>query len=677
MDNIRFLYPAFLWGLTLIIIPIIIHLFNFRRYKKIYFSNVSFLESVKEQTKFASRLKHLLVLLSRILLVTFLVLAFSQPYISKNKQTLRSKKSVTIYIDNSFSMRAQPQRGTQLDVALVAAKKTADAFPDDMSFSLITNNETQQDLSKPEINNAIQSVDFSSAVLSLSQVVRNFLSTNNNKNNVLFIISDFQKNFAQLQDLPKDTAHQIYLIPLENQNVSNLSIDSCWIENPVNTPDETVSLYFSISNFSQNTIAEIPVKLFINDSLKAITKIIFNKKTISQGVFHYLNPNTNEVLGKIQIIDYPISFDNELLFAYPLKNRFRILSYGTNNPGFIDKFFENDSHFIYTKRNLTNPDYTNINDFDFLIINKFKTLPDGLTQVIKQFLLKGKNVLFVPDYDGDINNYNKILTGFKAEKFLQKNQAPERIKKIEFLADIFKKVFEKQNKNTKMPIVNQFFTSKRNSFNNSRIYLKTATDVPIFSETKFNNGHFFVLNIPDTKNNKDFFTSPLFTPLLYNVSTASTNAEQLYYKMGQSHQIIVTEKDISNPDEMIHIVSVDGKNDFISCQQKQGNQIRLIISNADINTQGFYYVKKGEIILRTIAFNFNRQESDMSFLSKKEILNYLNKNHLSHYQILDNNIQTLTQTITTRNKGIELWRWMLLIALIFVIVEILLLRFWK
>ena len=110
MSNLNFLYPAFLWGLFLIIIPILIHLFNFRRYKKIYFSNVSFLKSVKEQTKFASRLKHLLVLLSRILMIAFLVLAFSQPYISHKQQTATKKKSVSIYIDNSFSIDRKSTR---------------------------------------------------------------------------------------------------------------------------------------------------------------------------------------------------------------------------------------------------------------------------------------------------------------------------------------------------------------------------------------------------------------------------------------------------------------------------------------------------------------------------------------------------------------------------------------
>ena len=91
----KFLYPQFLYALTALAIPIIIHLFNFRKFKTIYFSNVRFLKEVKQQTKAQSELKHLLILLSRLLAITSLVLAFAQPYIPENNQ---------IVVDNKLSV---------------------------------------------------------------------------------------------------------------------------------------------------------------------------------------------------------------------------------------------------------------------------------------------------------------------------------------------------------------------------------------------------------------------------------------------------------------------------------------------------------------------------------------------------------------------------------------------
>jgi len=255
-----------------------------------------------------------------------------------------------------------------------------------------------------------------------------------------------------------------------------------------------------------------------------------------------------------------------------------------------------------------------------------------------------------------------------------------RIGKIESKADIFKKVFKNLDKSTKMPLINQFFTTKRNSLNNSNIYLKTENNMPVFSETRFEKGQIFVLNAPDTKNNEDFFTCPVFAPLLYNLATASTNAEKLYYKTGQNNQISIVKKDNtgkSNPDEMIHISSIDNRNNFIPYQKNSGNLIQLITNNDDMRNQDFFRIMLGETPIKTIAYNFARQESDMSFFTKEAINKFLTKNHLTSYKLLDNSIKTLTQTITNQDKGIELWRWMLLFTILFLVIEILLLRFWQ
>ena len=80
----HFLYPAFLFALLSLAIPVIIHLFNFRKYQKVYFSNVQFLKEVQEQQSYRRNLKERLILACRLLALTFLVLAFAKPYFPGN-----------------------------------------------------------------------------------------------------------------------------------------------------------------------------------------------------------------------------------------------------------------------------------------------------------------------------------------------------------------------------------------------------------------------------------------------------------------------------------------------------------------------------------------------------------------------------------------------------------------
>jgi len=139
-----FVYPSFLWALTTISIPIIIHIFNFRRYKTVYFSNTRFLEKIQSQAKSKRNIKQWLILLMRILIIVSLVIAFAKP-ISKNDIITKANcNSYSIYIDNSFSMDAQSAAGTNIDVAKDRASSIISAFPINSNYLLLSNEISSQ-----------------------------------------------------------------------------------------------------------------------------------------------------------------------------------------------------------------------------------------------------------------------------------------------------------------------------------------------------------------------------------------------------------------------------------------------------------------------------------------------------------------------------------------------------
>jgi hypothetical protein len=107
----KFVFPEILWALFALIIPIIVHLFNFRKFRKVIFPNVAFLKEVKQETQSKSRIKHWLILATRLLALAAIIFAFAQPYLPLKGSTASvGDKVVSIYIDNSFSMEAENQR---------------------------------------------------------------------------------------------------------------------------------------------------------------------------------------------------------------------------------------------------------------------------------------------------------------------------------------------------------------------------------------------------------------------------------------------------------------------------------------------------------------------------------------------------------------------------------------
>ena len=197
----QFLNPYLLWGLLALAIPILIHLFHFRRYKKVYFSNTRFLKEVKEIKQSASKLKHLLVLLSRLLAVLFLVFAFAQPYWASEENKAKKKvELVNLFVDNSFSLEASGGGVQLFEDAKAMALKTIQSYPDYMKFRVMDQRLKGSDLKILDKETAItrvQELDLVGAVKDLGQVQRRFSSDYLDEGSSTWVFSDGQKNFFE------------------------------------------------------------------------------------------------------------------------------------------------------------------------------------------------------------------------------------------------------------------------------------------------------------------------------------------------------------------------------------------------------------------------------------------------------------------------------------------------
>ena len=234
----NFLYPGFLFALFSVAIPVIIHLFNFRKFKKVYFSNVAFLKEIKEQTSSREKLKNLLVLLSRILAITFLVLAFARPFLPISGKIDQSKGNIiSIYLDNSYSMDAVNKEGSLLDEANRKAKQIVNSYQLNDRFLLLTNDfegKHQRLLNAEEFLQALEEVKISAASKSLQQVINRQQNIfNGNSNRFAYVISDFQNGFAGKEAIQTDANTNVSLVKLHANDLPNVAVDSVWFFSPV------------------------------------------------------------------------------------------------------------------------------------------------------------------------------------------------------------------------------------------------------------------------------------------------------------------------------------------------------------------------------------------------------------------------------------------------------------
>ena len=407
----QFLSPLFLIGLAAMAVPIVVHLFNFRRYKKVYFSNVELLRQLESETQKQSKLKQLLVLALRIMCIIFIVLAFAQPIIptDKSKTIATGTQYVSVYIDNSFSMEATTADGTKLDMAKRKAHEIAAAYSATDRLQLITNDVEGRHfrfVSPEDFSALVDEVTISPASTAIADIIGkqyNFLNTNGGENKSTYIISDFQRSVTDFGSMPSDSGiAATTLVAIPSTRVGNIYIDSISLSSPILQMGNTSTLYIHIHNTGDAAVEKVPVKLFIEGKQRALASADLPARSSVVVPINFNIDQTGTLNGKVTLNDYPIVYDDEMFFSLNVQKRIHVLAIngGEENP-YLNILFGNDSAFVFTNCGDKNINFDQINSYNTIIINELKGIASSLAQTLKTFASNGGTVVVVPSMDAD------------------------------------------------------------------------------------------------------------------------------------------------------------------------------------------------------------------------------------------------------------------------------------
>ena len=418
----QFLQPLFLIALATIAIPIIIHLFYFRRYRKVYFTNVQFLKEVKEESSIRSRLKNLLILLARILAVIFLVLAFAQPFLQKDESVQQGKKAVSIFIDNSYSMASLGQSTNLLEMAKRDAQTIADAYELTDDIQIVTHNfqaKQQRLINKEEAINMIQEIDLTAASHQLNEILarQHFaLQQSDADNQVIYWISDFQKSICNFP-IEVDSAINLNIVPLYPVIEKNISIDSVWFAGPVHLLNQTDELFLKIRNWGQDPVENAKISMTKGDQVQAIGTVTIpaQSSVVDTVKITALNDEWQKI--KLQVSDFPVQFDDAFYLTYPVVNTIQLLHIYEQTPNsFLDAAIDNENYFQSTTVPSSRLDYGQFSDYQLIILDELSTIASGLSTALENFIRNGGNVLVFPSAESNIDDYNLLLSKLNAGK---------------------------------------------------------------------------------------------------------------------------------------------------------------------------------------------------------------------------------------------------------------------
>ncbi len=641
----QFKNPEILYALLLLIIPIIVHLFQLRRFEKVAFTNVQFLKNITLQTRKSSQIKKWLTLFTRLLLLASIIIAFAQPY-QASKTSFNTKSETVIYLDNSFSMQAKGTNGTLLNTAIQDLIEHVD---ENETIHIFTNDFNFPNTSIKAIKNDLIELSYSSTQLNYDAVVlKGQKAFSKDKGSVknLLLISDFQQKDDPLV-LNNDSLVNYRLVQLQPKNGYNVSIDSLYISK---ANVETLELTVNLSN-QGNPSETLSVSLFEDDQLMAKSAVVIGKN--AEAIFTI--PNDIAFKGKITIDDPNLNYDNALHFNIDKKERIKVLIVNEANAEFLSKLYTNDE-FDLSIVDSKELNYNNIIDQNLIVLNELKNIPKALISTLKTFSDDGGSILIIPSVQSDSNTYNQLFNTYSLPNFSSKVETEKLITKINFSHPLLSNVFDKKVDNFQYPKVNSF--NKLSNAVGANNILSFEDNAPFL--TQANNIYVFTAALDES--NSNFKNSPLIVPILYNIGKQSLKLPRLYYNIGTKNTIDINTTLLQ--DAILKLSNAETS--VIPMQQTYSHKVQLTTDDYP-NTAGTYEVKNKDKVIQHLSYNYDRKESN---------LNYLNLSQVSN-SVKNSSVASAIDAIKSTTNVNELWKWFVIFAVAFLIIEMLILKFLK
>jgi hypothetical protein len=635
----QFKHPELLYFLFVLVIPILVHLFQLRRFKKEYFTNVRFLKELSIQTRKSSKIKKWLLLATRLLLLTALIIAFAQPFF-KATDSKNISNEMFIVLDNSYSMQAKGNKGELLKRAI---QELLENTPENQTFSLITNNETYWNTDIKSIQKEVQNITYSPLPFQLESAMAKIKSRKSTNNKDVIIISDaIGLKPKQLKSI--DGNFNTYFITPEAEQKNNIAIDSVYMNQTLN---DFYEIGVNLKSYGEQDNA-IPIGLYNNNKLVAKTLVKFEK---SETTINFTIPK-KDFNGYVSINDASLTYDNSYYFSITKPEKTNVISIGkTEKSGFLNRIYTTEE-FNYSNSTIETLDYNTIEKQDAIVLNELENLPQALVTNLKSFVEKGGNLVFIPSAESKIADTNRFLGTFGQIQLGTNQNANKLITKIAFQHPLFQSVFEKKIDNFQYPNTKQNFEVKTTnpgilSYEDQSCFLTSIQNQV---------SNVYVFAAPINKMNSNFQNSPLIVPIFYNMAQSIQKTGVNALKIGENQPFLVDTN--MSKDEILEVKNNDEK--FIPTQQILNNKVKLQFDDYPIFAGNFGIYKKDEVV-RNISFNYNRSESNLE-QSQSQLL--------SDYKVVKS-IDSVFNSLLSDRSNDEIWKIFVILALLFLFLEVL------
>lgn len=659
----NFLYPNMLWGLTALLIPIAVHLFNFRRHKQVYFSNTAILKTIQQENAKTKRLKYLVVLGLRCLFIAALVLSFAFPFQRDTAAEINTEEGVIgVYIDNSMSMKALSQKTTLLEDARESARNLVAKLPPATRYLLMTNSfeiQNEYPMNQEEMLLQLDRMSPDGRPVKMNEVIDRFEMLRKRhgfSQATLFTYSDFQENMFDLEGVCADSALQLIVVPLHAETQSNLTVDTVWFESPVMQVGLSNELHVRIANHGEKPVKGLPVNLVMNGKVSASATTDVEGGSTSELTMQFLLQDPGTVRCSVAIVDDPITFDDVFRFVIETRPTLRVveLSRHTDRTP-VAMVFDEDPQYEYLRMDPARMDLETLSKAQLVVVEETSSINETLRQALLDDVEEGASVVFFHD-EGKSVDTNSVSVGDLAVRH-------------EFFADMILDMPQHAD----LPKVKQHV--RMASAANATVLAHLDNGDPFLTERTLGRGHVFdVATLLETRWS-NLADNALFVPMMLKMALLGGGVGRVSYTLGADRSLLFGDLEASGN---LHVLlsNEDGSFEMMPAHEIRNNRVCVFFQD-DLPEAGYYALKVNDEERHVLAWNDNRMESEMFFADAEQVKQGFEKAGILVKAVMDSDDLTYHDLVQAMARKSTLWRWFALIALLALLGEVAVLRFWK
>lgn len=618
-----------------------------------------------------------MVLLMRLLAVAFLVLAFAQPVIPTGEQQVTGNRAVSIFVDNSFSMSSMGRDINLLDNARIIARDIINSYGESDEFQLITGdfeNRHQRLYNREQALDMLEDISASPAVRTLPEVFQRQAHALRNyppESRSFYLISDFQKNITRFEGM-EDSLSNIYMVHLESVQSRNVSVDSVWFSQPVQIINQTGELLVKITNHDRSNSEEVNLELQLGDQRRPAGRISLNPGESLVDTVSFTINRTGWQRATISITDYPIQFDDDFHIAFHVRDNINILTIhsGDQSNRFLSALFRGIPYLTEDLMRETNINYGAFSNYSLIILNQPTSISSGFASELENYLNSGGNILIFPAPQNGLDALRSLTDRIGVNPPGEWQEGSFNVGSINLEDPIFAGVFEQLREDLSLPVAKGRFPLSTGGQNPGLPLLTYRDNSAYVAKHRHGSGALFVSSAPlDERLNDLVSNGEIFVPLLYRASIASGQLDKPAYVLGSDQLIPIRNVSAERQAEF----RITGRGEFVPGMERRGANLYLNVYD-QIREPGFYEVRRGDELHKIVAFNYDRRESAVEAFSANELKEITG----DHIRVISQGTGTTDgRLLSSARIGNELWQWCIALALIALLLEQLILRFWR